>query len=282
MKDPPIQPIRRTTLKSYTRRTRSAKAARRRAIALFIVALAAVAVVFVATGWYRSSSERTAATPLTAHLEVVGVERAVTASATPTPFFARYRDLHLYLPIDPQSLTALAFHQASGDTALSLDSLLPDADMNLAAETRRPQRVRVSTAETGQAVLEGEVLRMWRTNRSGPPDTAADVGAAPGTIVLAPVSGKVTGVIRYQLYGADEDHEIHIQPFGRPDLCVVLIHIDEPSVERGDAVVGGITPIARVRLLSDKIDHQLGGYTTCGGDHVHIQVNSAATCPKTP
>lgn len=282
MKDPHIQPVRRTTPESYARRTRSAKAARRRAITLFTAALAAVALVLAATGWYRSSAERTPTTPLAAPPEIVGVERAVPASAAPTPFFARYRDLHLYLPIDPQSLTAIAFHQASGETALSLDSLLPDANMNLAAENRSSERVKPGVSKAGQAVLEGEVLRMWRTNRSGPPDTAVDVGAAPGTIVLAPVTGKVTDVILYQLYGADEDHEIHIQPFGRPDLCVVLIHIDEPSVAPGDMVTGGITPIARVRLLSDKIDHQLGGYTTCGGDHVHIQINSAATCPKTP
>lgn len=241
-----------------------------------------IAAVFITVGWYISNSEQPTATHTATSSEIVGVERGATANAAPTPFFALYRDLHLYLPLDPANLTAIAFHQAAEDTALTLNSLLPDADMNLAAETRVANRVRISASETDPTVLEGEVLRMWRTNRSGPPDTAVDVGAAPGTIVLAPVTGTVTDVIRYQLYGANEDYEVHIRPFGRPDLCVVLIHIDEPSVAPGDIVTGGTTPVARVRLLSDKIDHQLGGYTTCGGDHVHIQVNNATTCPKTP
>ena len=43
------------------------------------------------------------------------------------------------------------------------------------------------------AVLVGKVLRMWRA-RPGKPDTAADVGAKPGTNVISPVTGTVVKI----------------------------------------------------------------------------------------
>jgi murein DD-endopeptidase MepM/ murein hydrolase activator NlpD len=190
----------------------------------------------------------------------------------PTPFFASYRSLQLRLPIDPDDLTALAFHQASGAAALSMTALVPDADMTLAAELKAVPPI-TTAADLPSSIWTGSCLRLWRSNRTGEPNTAADLGADPGTAVWSPVTGTVVEVKAYQLYGRHDDVEIHIRPDGWDDVDVVLIHVTDPVVETGDRVLAGATRLASVRKMSDKINMQLGGYTANGGDHVHVQLN---------
>jgi murein DD-endopeptidase MepM/ murein hydrolase activator NlpD len=153
-----------------------------------------------------------------------------------------------------------------------MTSLVPDADMELAAELKAVPPA-AETAATGTGGWAASCLRLWRSNRTGEPNTAADVGAAVGTAVWSPVTGTVAAVKAYQLYGKYDDFEIHIQPDGRTDVDVVLIHVTDVAVEAGDRVFAGATRIASVRLMSDKMDLQLGGYTNDGGDHVHLQLN---------
>ncbi|MBE0475581.1 MAG: hypothetical protein IBX62_00550 [Coriobacteriia bacterium] len=194
----------------------------------------------------------------------------------PTPVFATYRSLQIHLPLRPEEATAIAFHQASGGDSLRMGSLVPDADMAAAARgdvQLKPAVARVEAPEGVPAVLDGRVLRLWRSNRRGAPDTACDAGAAPGTVVYAPVSGTVAAVTRYELYGRHPDYEIHISPDGWPEVDVVLIHVDAVKVRPGDRVEAGATGIAEVRRLSDRLDHQLAAYTGDGGDHVHMQLN---------
>jgi len=255
-------------------RRRSARLARLKAHRSRLIAAAAILVAASLTGWLLAA-DNTQSDPVTpaAPRIAAGPNREMSNPATPTPFFARYGRLHLYLPVDPSALIAIAYHQASGDAAAPITSLLPDADMNLAAANRSSTPPTVATSTTGSAILQGQVLRMWRTNRRGPPDTAVDIGAPPGTPVLAPISGEIVGIRPYKLYNSVEDYEIHIAPTGWPEINVVLIHVDKPTVKVGDRVIGGVTAVAEIRLLSDRIDHQLGGYTRCDGDHVHIQVN---------
>lgn len=201
----------------------------------------------------------------------------------PTPYFASYRSLRLALPVPPEAVTLLAFHQASGDKALHMEPLAPLTDMVALAERVQERDFTTSAAlaeENGScddgyanALWKGEALQLWRSNRTGPPDTAVDVGARPGTEVRAPVSGTILAVRRYLLYDRHEDYEIHIQPDGWPEVDVVLIHVSDVLVDEGDTVIGGVTPIASVRSLSDKVDLHLGSYTGNGGDHVHVQLN---------
>lgn len=207
---------------------------------------------------------------------VSGAQSAPAPEREPTPFFASYRSLQLRLPIDPDELTALAFHQAAGPSALAMTSLVPDADMKLAAELKAVPPL-PDGAGRGSATWAGSCLRLWRSNRSGEPDTAADLGADPGTAVWSPVTGVVVQVKAYKLYGTHDDFEIHIKPDGWDDVDVVLIHVDDVRVEPGDRVFAGATRIASVRRMSDKIDLQLGGYTDNGGDHVHMQLNRIET-----
>lgn len=257
-------------------RRREARRARYRAARLRLAAVAIVVLAVFAIGWRVAASERADAETATSVERSAAAARVVAVTeeqGDPTPFFARYRSLHLYLPVDPDALGAIAFHQASGDVAQPMESLLPDADMNAARKNPGVRLVTVNATGAGPPVLEGEVLRMWRSNRKGKPDTAVDIGVPPGTPVLAPVTGTVIEVRPYRLYDKYDDYEIHIQPSGWPEIDVVLIHVDEPAVKAGDQVFGGLTRVATVRRMSDHIDHQLAGYTTDGGDHVHIQLN---------
>jgi len=203
-------------------------------------------------------------------------EQAVSALAEgdPTALFASYRSMFLYLPVSGSDLTEIAFHQASGDRALSMDPLVPYADMTEAVANHGSGRsIEDSCCPDKPHILGGEALRMWRSNRSGPPDTAVDIGAAPGTAVYAPVSGEVLEVRPYFLYGEHADFEIHITPNGWADIDVVLIHVDNVQVEKGDRVVGGITQLAEIRNLSDDVSLQLAQFDEHGGNHTHMQLN---------
>lgn len=199
-------------------------------------------------------------------------EPAEEPEREPTPLIAVEGGTQIHLAIDPSELTAIAFHQASGDYALHMTSLVPDADMATANEIKGMPPV-PEDAVFGEGVWHGCVLRLWRSNRGGQPDSALDMGAAPGTAVWSPISGTVIEVRPYLLYDKYEDFEIHIQPTGRDDVDAVLIHVQDVKVKAGDSVKGGVTQIGSVRQMSDKMDIQLGGYTTNGGDHTHFQLN---------
>jgi len=266
------------TLRSADERDRRRRASRKRA-RIEIAIVGSAALIALVIGW-RATLPAAAPMPDPAPTDApraAAEQVAVTHDdlADPTPFFGRYRSLHLYMPVTVESLTELAFHQASGKTALHVESLLPDANMNVVAQNHGSGRT-VPTETVTPSVLTGSVLRMWRSNRSGAPDTAADIGALPGTLVYAPVTGTVLQVRAYKLYEKYDDYEIHIQPGGWEDVDVVIIHVDSPSVKAGDRVVGGITRIATVRKLSDRVTPQLAAYTKDAGDHVHLQLNQVA------
>lgn len=201
------------------------------------------------------------------------------APREPTPSFAEQGGMRIHLPVDALAVTALGFHQASFSNALAMTSLVPDCDMKLARELHAvPPSGDSENADP--EVWDGACLRLWRSNRPGGPDTAADIGANPGTPVYSPVDGTIVEVKAYKLYDKYDDFEVHIQPTGRDTIQVVMIHIADPVIKVGDSLVGGVTRIGSVRKMSDKITNlQLREYTANGGDHVHVQVNDL-TLPK--
>lgn len=268
--------LREAACASRRERQRVAQARARRQRRAAIAAL--IAVTLFVVGW-RTIGAGDAPAPDEAPASTGPSLLQAGASDEPqgpaTPLFATYRSLELHLPVAEADLTELAFHQASGMKALPMESLLPDADPSAVDEKHGTGRAPAEVDEdaTEPRVLGGQVIRMWRTNHYGAPDTAADVGALAGTTVIAPVSGTVVQVKPYQLYGAHEDLEIHIQPTGWPEIDLVMIHVTDPLVEAGDPVIAGVTRVASVRLLSDRVDHQLAVYTPDAGDHVHLQLN---------
>ncbi|MCL4079486.1 M23 family metallopeptidase [Coriobacteriia bacterium Es71-Z0120] len=243
-----------------------------------VYGLAGVAIVLVAAGAGLLSHDRSTPPPRTA-APVARAAAAADATAPPrepTPLLARYGSLYLRLPVDPSAVTQVAFHQASGDKAVHLEALVPDTSVKAAAKARavvQPATKPAADDEEAATIWDGSVIRLWRSNRRGAPDTAIDCGADPGMDVFAPLSGVVVAVRPYKLYGRYDDFEIHLRPDGFDDFDLVLIHVDDVSVRAGDRVEGGVTRIACVRKMSDKTDLQLAAYTKNGGDHVHVQLN---------
>jgi hypothetical protein len=288
-----LRPARDTGLAIEGRRARESRkrAARQRNRAVTWT-VAVVALVALALGWQYTSDQRAATASLSGTASAQGaaseatdegrqgatVARAANPAPVPTPYFATYKKLKLRLPVSVENLTEVGFHQASYAYALHMDTHLPEADNGDAKKARSTLRDVASQSTAPDAKLVGQALVMWRS-RPGKPDSAADVGADPGSDVFSPVSGTVVKVKKFDLYGKYPDYEIHIQPSGYPTVDCVLIHLDEVSCAPGDKVVAGVTRIAAVRKLDRRVRPQLRSYTDNGGHHTHIQLNDA-THPK--
>jgi len=265
------------------RHRRQKERAQRRAIGWSIAIVAMLSLA--AFGWFSSSERRAAADPITetttsltaspAHQKpavTLGAARPIVPS--PTPIFASYRSLQLRLPVSTKDLTEVGFHQAAYTYALHMATPLVEADNSDTKDAHGTGR-ETSTQPTGaDAVLQGKFIRMWRS-RPGKPDSAADVGAKPGSDVYSPVTGTIVKIKKYKLYGKYDDYEIHIQPKGWSDVDLVMIHVTDLSATVGEEVVAGETRLAAVRKLSDRVQHQLKEYTADGGDHTHMQLNNS-------
>lgn len=212
-----------------------------------------------------------------------------------TPVFACYGSMRMHLPLAPSAITAVAFHQASYNDALPMEILVPvvsgatwkagageraaraasaTAIAASATDTAAATATATATISAATDLWQGQVLRLFRSGRTGSPNTAVDVGGQPGTMVVAPVDGVVAQVKPYKLYNKYDDYEIHIAPTGATDYEVVMLHIDGPVVKVGDKVTGGRTQIGVVRNLAKFETMQLGEYTPgAKGDHTHVQVN---------
>lgn len=74
--------------------------------------------------------------------------------------------------------------------------------------------------------------------------SAMDVVIPAREAVFAPVTGTVTEVDHYKLYGTHPDNRMVIVPDARPDLRVIILHIEGLKVSPGDKVTAGQTKIA--------------------------------------
>lgn len=105
--------------------------------------------------------------------------------------------------------------------------------------------------------------------RGTPATSAVDMVVKRTAEVASPVTGHVVQAKRYRLYGAYRDWRIEIAPEGYPDLRVVMIHLTNVRVRRGDQVSATLTVIGQARKLPfrSQVD-DFGG----GDPHVHIEV----------
>jgi murein DD-endopeptidase MepM/ murein hydrolase activator NlpD len=260
-------------------RSKRSRVRRQRTIAVAVVVaflgIASVGAISMVSNAVRTGEKRAAVGSSVAVAEP-GPARPIvsgTIAPQPTPTFATYKQLQLHLPVQTNALTELGFHQASFTYAFPMKTWLKDADLGKAGKkhgTGRDPR----TAVGGDGRLKGLVLRLWRPNRPGRPDTAVDVGAPAGSPVVSPVSGVVLKVKAYKLYGQYDDYQVHIQPDGYPTVDVVLIHVDNVVAKEGDRVEAGVTTIAHVRRLSNRFPLELASYTPGPGDHTHLQLNN--------
>jgi len=173
--------------------------------------------------------------------------------------------IKLYLPYRREKLTVIGYHESFNPQAQTLNPKGTEID------TKKISKQQLERYKSEHKELIYSVLK--RGPRSGPIDSAVDVGGKANTLVYAPVSGKIVKIRKYKLYGTYADYEIHILPKGVKGYHVVVIHIKNLLIKTGDTIVAKITPLARISPLSKFLKQQLSDYSKEKGDHVHFQVD---------
>jgi murein DD-endopeptidase MepM/ murein hydrolase activator NlpD len=110
--------------------------------------------------------------------------------------------------------------------------------------------------------------------RSAGPTTAVDVVARPDAPVVAPITGQVTDIRSYALYGSYPDHRIEIRSTVDPSLRVVMVHLTDVTVAVGDRVIAGTSVVAERATLfpfSSQIDRETEPDRF---PHVHVEVQA--------
>jgi hypothetical protein len=197
---------------------------------------------------------------------VVPSSTPATASVVATTAtFARIigTGVGIHFPAGPKQLVAVGFHQADNRKG---KRFVP-----------RMKCLGIKSARTTRAYLKknpaAKLFQQPRRGRGTSNFSAADCSVPRKTTVLSPVSGIVTNVRSYKLYGRIKDMRLEIRPDGAPHLRVVMIHIDKVKVKKGWRVTGGKSQVAVVRNL--KINSTIDRYVPAKRvDHVHIQVNT--------
>jgi hypothetical protein len=184
--------------------------------------------------------------------------------ATPTPVFAGRTKCGVYLhwPARSKDMIAVGFHQASRHDALKLTPRSTCVGIHGASKTKRLLRG-ISGLKLFQQALRGRGTSNF---------SAADCAMKPKATVLAPVTGTVTSVKKYWLYGRYRDIRLEIAPDASSKVRVVVIHITNAKVKKGARVIGGVTPVATVRHFSfvSAVNRYL---SVKHADHAHIQIN---------
>ena len=232
---------------------------------------AIVVIVAIARPFGASNTSTTAQNTMT-------TSTAAQTAALPTPIMAESSGIELHCAVAMKDLTEILIHNASYSYADEITTKLTEAT-NTEVIAKHGTGRKASEQPTGDAWMTGEFIRCYRSGNAGPTMSAIDCGGAAGSTVYAPVSGKVVLVKKYELYDEFDDVQVHIQPEGRSDLDVVLIHLTDVTIQAGDTVEAGVTPMAKIRDVYQYIGEsmQLKQYTATGdnGNHTHIQVNNA-------
>jgi murein DD-endopeptidase MepM/ murein hydrolase activator NlpD len=186
-------------------------------------------------------------------------------SAAPAPRllpFAEAEGITLRLP--SARVACVCFHEASFSWTRALTPI--------GRLAHNYNRTKFALADAHRAPAPRYIVMSSRGRRTGA-TTAADVVLPRRTPVASPVSGTVTKVKRYRLYGRYPDMQVEIRPQGHPGLRVVLIHLDEVRVRAGDPVSATHTVlgIPRVFPFGTQTDDYIGGRLP----HVHVEITSA-------
>jgi len=243
----------------HRRPSPAVRRARRRAL-LTLLALTVLGVLLV-------SAFRTGASPVIGPGVPASASRLLPAGP-PKPFvIAVHGSLRIQLPVNERNVTAIGYH-AAGEDALPLDPLGRQANEGLFARAFH----RIFGGGGGG-------LRYYQLGGGdGPATGSLDVGAAPGTDVYSPVDGTVVGLRGYVLDGKTYGSVLDIQPSGEPSVVVSVTNIlPDPALTVGSQLVAGTSKIGTVLDLSSVEKLALARYTQDAGNHVAIEVHSAAT-----
>lgn len=185
---------------------------------------------------------------------------AVVATGEGRPAFARLGDRNLLLPVAAQDATIIAYQRVSDERAVALSPIGDQANAN-------------SVVRFFRSIFSGEpsVRYYLLDGQGGAPTSSVLVGALPGSPVTAPVSGIVTGVKEYKLYGKYADVQIDIRPEEMSGTTISLLFISDPVVSIGEVVTAGKTQLGKVRECPPELGANLAKYTHDSGSHVYLQ-----------
>lgn len=237
----------------------------RRVLVAFVLAAMAAAGVLAADAAFEDEDARPAEDGASGVGEAGAVDAGSAASPSPedradaTVAFGTVDDVVLRLP--STETLVVGYHEASRRGALEI---VPIGTAASNANTTRfdPPPADADGADYHVMSSRGRVL---------PPTSAVDLVLDHGDPVLSPVDGVVTQVREYQLYDRHDDTRIEIRPDASPELRVVLIHLDDVTVEVGEQVVAGMTPLAGSANAFPFASH-VDRYLDDRFPHVHLEV----------
>lgn len=244
------------------RKRRLADVHRRRRIrfaAAFAVLCLVIAGVLIAASAGGTTESVNAETMLVGNSPADSAPVAATGEARPA--FARLGDRNLILPIAAGDATIIAYRPTSDERAVALTPIGEKANSN--SVVRFFRNIFSGEPLVRYYVLEGE---------GGPATSSVLIGAPAGTPITAPVSGVVTGVKEYKLYGKYDDVQIDIRPEELSGDTISLIFVSDPVVTIGEVVSAGKTQLGIVRECPPELGASLAQYTHDSGSHVHMMV----------
>jgi hypothetical protein len=188
-------------------------------------------------------------------------------AAPATSAFATIDALTLHLPAS--EVVLVGFHEASSRDAQAF-----------APVGRLEDHQNTTKFDPPADVPEGPpYVVLSSRGRPFPATSAIDVLLEVDEPVRSPVTGTVTDVRSYSLYGKHADQRIEIAPADAPDQRIVMIHLDGVGVAIGDEVVGGETVVAGSARLFPFGSH-IDRYTEPDRHpHVHYEIKRATVAP---
>jgi len=223
------------------------------------VAAAIVALILVLSAWGGGRPP----SPLGAITTSGGA--SLTSEPPSSIVVARVGALSLKLPVASVAVTAIGYHAVPDALALSPEG----SQVNEGLLARFFHRI----SGSGGGGLNYYEL----SGGTGTHNGALDIGAAPGTDVYAPLYGKVVQIEPYVISGRHCGVRLDIRP---DDDAAVIVSMTRISVDRtltiGSPLQAGRTRVGSIIDLSSLEQQKLAQYTQDTGNHVTIEVNSAA------
>lgn len=216
-----------------------------RALVSAAIPVVVVAVLAIVLGVMGNDAASEAVGPLASP---VPSPELGSGARPPELVIARAEGVDVHMPVDPQRVTAAAFHAIDDPSGVALES---------------------SGAMT--------IHQADRRGRVGPETAGLDVGAPAGTTVFSPVDGIIASVSDYMVSGRIEGYEITITPaVAASGLVLRVTHLDDPGTgERpsvGTPVRAGVTPLGTVHDFTGVAEQELSQFTSDAGNHVDLEL----------
>ncbi len=226
-------------------------------LVLFTLALSAYAVMALANG---------ASAPVSPDellvTDTISPTDPIDSQGTLHPVFARLGETNLVLPVSADDATAIAYYSLSDEGAEPFEPV--GSQVNAGFPSSIFKKIFSRDSSVRYYILQGTGQVVAKTG-------AVDIGASPGTPIVSPVSGVVSAVRDYKLYGKYDDVQIDIRPKGMSGITLTLLFVEEPAVTIGQTVDEGKTQLGKVRAPEGELGDRLAKLTHDEGAHVHLQ-----------